>query len=230
MPDKSYFICNCSGGGVIVCGCFLICRALRSGAERGGHCVHGETSRAQAFALIGRSGREAGKDQEPVGGEFARIFRRRVVARRKGEGRHLHEAGARFGLEAAQQFLFAGRDEARNRDRPASCLRQDRLDFGGVLFGGLFHREAHVREEGRGKQQWVAHGIPAARRVEDGVLEVGEAGEALGVAALPDGARGVELDVAADGGERGTDGGCDPEPPWAMARATAWPCAMARAR
>jgi len=46
-------------------------------AERGGHCIHCEASRAQAFARIGRFGREAGKDQEPVGGEFARIFRPR---------------------------------------------------------------------------------------------------------------------------------------------------------
>jgi len=43
-------------------------RALRSGAERGGHCIHGEASRAQAFASIERSGRKAGKNQEPVGG------------------------------------------------------------------------------------------------------------------------------------------------------------------
>ena len=174
---------------------------LRSCAERGGHCIHCEASRAQAFASIGRSGREAGKNQEPVGGEFARIFRRGVVARRKGEWRHLHDAGARFGLEAAQQFLFAGRDEARNGNRPASRLCQDRLDFGGMLFGGLFHREAHVHEEGRGKQQGIAHCIPAARRVEDWVFEVGEAGEVLGVAAFPDCARGVELDVTADGFE-----------------------------
>lgn len=176
-------------------------RALRSGAERGGNCIQGEASRAQAFARIGRSGRKAGKNQEPVGGEFARIFRRGVVARRKGERRHFYEAGAGFGLESAQQFLFAGRNEARNGNRPASRLCQYRLDFGGVLFGGLFHREAHVHEEGRGKQQGIAHGIPAARRVEDWVFEVGEAGEALGVAAFPDCARGVELDVAADGFE-----------------------------
>ena len=173
-------------------------KAPRLCAERGGHCIHGEASRAQAFARIGRSGREAGKDQEPVGGEFARIFRRGVVARRKGEGRHLHEAGARFGLEATQQLLFARRDEARNGNRPASRLSQDSLDFGGVFFGGLFHREAHVHEEGRGKQQGIAHGVPAARRVEDGVLEVGEAGKAFGVVSLPDSARGVEPDVAAD--------------------------------
>lgn len=173
-------------------------RALRSGAERGGHCIQGEASRAQAFARIGRSGREAGKYQEPIGGEFARIFRRGVVARRKGEWRHFYEAGAAFGLEAAQQFLFAERNEARNGNRPASRLCQYRLDFGGVLFGGLFHREPHMHEEGRGKQQGGAHGIPAARRVEDGVLDIGKAGEAPGGAAFPDGARGVELDVAAD--------------------------------
>ena len=179
----------------------LYCLVPRLCAERGGHCIHGEASRAQAFARLGRSGREAGTAQEPVGGEFARIFRRGVVARRKGEGRHLHEAGARFGLEATQQLLFARRDEARNGNRPASRLSQDSLDFGGVFFGGLFHREAHVHEEGRGKQQGIAHGVPAARRVEDGVLEVGEAGEALGVVSLPDSARGVEPDVAADGFE-----------------------------
>lgn len=51
----------------------------------------------------------------------------------------------------------------------------------------------------RGEQRGVSHAFPAAGRVERGVAQIGEAQEALGVAKFPEGARRVELDVAARG-------------------------------
>ena len=56
-----------------------------------------------------------------------------------------------------------------------------------------------MEEKGRGEQKRIAHGIPLARGVEDGMADVGEARETIGVAGLPERARWIELDIAADG-------------------------------
>ena len=47
--------------------------------------------------------RKAAEDQQPICRQLARILSRRIVARRQGAWQQLDEAGARLGLEAAEQ-------------------------------------------------------------------------------------------------------------------------------
>ena len=84
-----------------------LCHFCCLGAEGGGEAIHDVAARAQILAGIGRALRTAAQDQQAVGGEFAGIFGRRIVARRQGEWHGLDEAGLRLGLEAAQKLLFA---------------------------------------------------------------------------------------------------------------------------
>ena len=74
--------------------------------------------------------------------------------------------------------------------------------IGGIdktAFGCFAHGEAHMVEEGRGKECKIAHGIPAPDGVEHRVSNVGESDEAIGMSRLPQRPRGIEPDVAANG-------------------------------
>ena len=91
-------------------------RALRAyaTAERGREVVHGEAVGAELVRggemlanVAGgnrRSVGEAREDEQAVGGELARIFRRGIVARRQGAGQHFDEARAGHRLQPAQEF------------------------------------------------------------------------------------------------------------------------------
>ena len=176
-----------------------LCHFCCLGAEGGGEAIHDVAASAQILAGIGRALRKAAQDQQAVGGEFAGIFCRRIVARRQGEWHGLDEAGLWLGLEAAQKLLFAGRDEAAYGHEAAHGALHDAIDFGGVFFGCFAHGEAHMVEEGRGKEREIAHGIPAPGGIKHRMADVGESDEAIGMARLPQRPRGIEPDVAANG-------------------------------
>ena len=213
-----------------------LCHFCCLGAEGGGEAIHDVAASAQILAGIGRALRKAAQDQQAVGSEFAGIFGRRIIAWRQGEWHGLDEAGLWLGLEAAQKLLFAGRDEAAYGHEAAHGALHDAIDFGGVFFGCLAHGEAHMVEEGRGKEREIAHGIPAPGGIKHRMADVGESDEAIGMARLPQRPRGIEPDVAANGLElpriegkldeaaavparplrgasRGTDGGLQPPNP-----------------
>ena len=211
---------------------------LGVGAEGGREVVEGEAVCAEAAAgrrvaalVEGRDARrvaEAGKDQQTVGGEFARVLGRGVVARRQRAGEQLDEPRARRRLEAAERLDLARRDEAAHGHFAARGAGDDFANRRLVLGDGLLEREAHVEEEGRAEERKVADLAPGVRRVEDRVANRAEAPEAVGVAKLPERARRVERDVAANGLElarvkrkldvgaaveaQRTDGGCAPAP------------------
>ena len=199
--------------------------ALRAGAhaaERGGEVVHGEAVGAklvrggEMLANVSGGNRrgvgEARENEQTVGGKFARIFRRGIVARRQGAGQHLDEARTGRCLQPSHGFDFAGRDEARNR-HPAMLRLVDDLANGRFVLGdALLEREAHVEEKGRAEQGEIAHALPAARRqaLQQLRVDVGVAEKAIGVRELPEPARRVELDVMANGAQhRGGEGELD---------------------
>ena len=62
-----------------------LCHFCCLGAEGGGEAIHDVAASAQILAGIGRALRKAAQDQQAVGGEFAGIFGRRIVAWRQGE-------------------------------------------------------------------------------------------------------------------------------------------------
>ena len=184
-------------------------RALRAyaTAERGREIVHGEAVGAELVRggemlanVAGGNRRSVGEpreDEQAVGGELARIFRRGIVARRQGAGQHFDEARAGRRLQPAQGLDFAGRDEARDR-HPAMLRLVDDLANGRFVLGdALLEREAHVEEKGRAEQGEIAHALPAARRLalQQLRVDVGVAEKAIGVRELPEPARRVELDV-----------------------------------
>ena len=211
---------------------------LGVGAKGGRKVVEGEAVRAEAAAgrrvaarIEGRDARrvaEARKNQQAVGGEFARVLGRGVVARRQRAGEQLDEPRARRRLEAAERLDLTRRDEADHGHFAARGAGDDFANRRLVLGDGLLEREAHVEEEGRAEEREVADRAPGARRVEDRVADRAEAPEAVGVAKLPERARRVERDVAANGLElarvkrqldvgaaieaQRTDGGCAPAP------------------
>ena len=176
-----------------------LCHFCCLGAEGGGEAIHDVAASAQILAGIGRALRKAAQDQHAVGGEFAGIFGRRIVAWRQGEWHGLDEAGLWLGLEASQKLFFAGRDEAAYGHEAAHGALHDAIDFGGVFFGCFAHGEAHMVEEGRAKEREIAHGIPAPGGIKHRVADVGESDEAIGMARLPQRPRGIEADVAANG-------------------------------
>ena len=108
-----------------------LCHFCCLGAEGGGEAIHDVAASAQILAGIGRALRKAAQDQQAVGGEFAGIFGRRIVAWRQGEWHGLDEAGLWLGLEAAQKLLYAGRDEAAHGHEAAHGVLHDAIDFGG---------------------------------------------------------------------------------------------------
>ena len=175
--------------------------SLRVFAKRDDEIVHQEAVGAGDLVVGAYGLGKSAQDEKPVGGKFARIFSRRIVARRQGVGQHFDEARQRLCFEPAQGFLLAGRDEARNRNHALLCLGDDFIYGFGVFFEGFLASEAHREKHGRGNEREIADGIPCAILRENRVANIGAAQEAIGIARLPKRAGGVELDVAPEGFE-----------------------------
>lgn len=154
--------------------------ALRAGdsAERGGEVVHGEAVGAKLVRggemlanVAGWNRRgvgEARENEQAIGGEFARIFRRGVVTRRKGAGQHLDEAGAGRRLQPAKGFDFTWRDEARDRHPAMLRLVDDfaerrelrarlLIDKLGKRFGAIFKCQGDEEEALAGMREGEVH-------------------------------------------------------------------------
>lgn len=185
------WLASCLGLCAERCGLFIEREAvLTKEMARGRVSAHGKR---RDVWCVG----EARENEQTVGGELARVFGRRVVARRQRTGHQFDEAGLGRCLEALQQRDFAGRDKAA-RHNPAMLGLFDDLGDGGLVFGERFlEGEAGVQQKGRAEQCQVAHGAPAAVGVENRVADVGETHEAVGVGALPKHASGVKFDVVA---------------------------------
>ena len=175
--------------------------SLRVFAKRDDEIVHQEAVGAGDLFVGAYGLGKSTQNEKPVGGKFARIFSRRIVARRQGVGQHFDEARQRLCLEPAQGFLLAGRDEAGNRNHALLCLCNDFIYGFGVFFEGFLASEAHREKHGRGNEREIADGIPCAILRENRVANIGAAQEAIGIARLPKRAGGVELDVAPEGFE-----------------------------
>ena len=196
-----------------------VLRAGAHAAERGGEVVHGEAVGAklvrggEMLANVAGGNRrgvgEARENEQAVGGEFARIFRRGIVARRQGAGQHLDEARTGRRLQPTQGFDFAGRDEARDRHPAVFRLFDDFANGLFVLGDALLECEAHMKEKGRAEQGEIAQALPAARRqaLQKLRVDVGVAEKAVGVRELPELTRRVELDVMANGAQHRRDEG-----------------------
>lgn len=144
---------------------------------------------------------EARENEQSISGKFARVFRRRVIARRQRAGQHLNEAGTWCCFKALEQFGFAWRDKATHDDCAAAGFLNEFSDSRFMFGERLFERQACVNEKRRAKQGEVAHCRPSVRGVKNRVAYVGKAQKAVGVAILPECTRGVELDVAPNGFE-----------------------------
>ena len=145
--------------------------------------------------------RKAAQDEHAACGKLAGVFGRRIVARRQGVREHFDEAGTRLGLEAAQHLLFARRDEAGNRNGALPGLFDDGINGFAMLPERELAGEPHRDQKRRGEQSEIAERIPATFWIERVMADIGVAKEAIGVAGFPKGARGIELDVAANGGK-----------------------------
>ena len=174
---------------------------LRFVAKRGDEIVHQEAVGAGDLFVGAYGLGKSAQNEKPVGGKFARIFSRRIVARRQGVGQHFDEARQRLCFEPAQGFLLAGRDKAGNRNHALLCLGDDFIYGFGVFFEGFLASEAHREKHGRGNEREIADGIPCAIMRENRVANIGAAEEAIGIARLPKRTGGVELDVAPEGFE-----------------------------
>ena len=170
--------------------------SLRVFAKRDDEIVHQEAVGAGDLVVGAYGLGKSAQDEKPVGGKFAGIFGRRIVARRQSVGERFYEACHRLCLEPAQGFLFAGRDEAGNRNHALPGFSYDFINGGGVFFGGLFAREAHREKKGRGEERQIADGIPDATGRENRVADVCASQKSIGIARFPKRAGGIELDVA----------------------------------
>ena len=170
--------------------------SLRVFAKRDDEIVHQEAVGAGDLVVGAYGLGKSAQDEKPVGGKFARIFGRRIVARRQSVGERFYEACHRLCLEPAQGFLFAGRDEAGNRNHALPGFGYDFINGGGVFFGGLFAREAYREKKGRGEERQIADGIPDAIGRENRVADVGASQKSIGIARFPKRTGGIELDVA----------------------------------
>ena len=174
---------------------------LRFFAKRYDEIVHQEAVGAGDLFVGAYGLGKSAQNEKPVGGKFARIFSRRIVARRQGVGQHFDEARQRLCFEPAQGFLLSGRDKAGNRNHALLCLGDDFIYGFGVFFEGFLASEAHREKHGRGNEREIADGIPDATGRENRMADVGAAQEAIGIARFPKRAGGVELDVAPEGFE-----------------------------
>ena len=170
-------------------------------AKRDDEIVHQEAVGAGDLFVGAYGLGKSAQNEKPVGGKFARIFSRRIVARRQGVGQHFDEARQRLCFESAQGFLLAGRDKAGNWNHALLCLGDDFIYGFGVFFEGFLASEAHWEKHGRGNEREIANGIPCAILRENRVANIGAAQEAIGIARLPKRAGGIELDVAPEGFE-----------------------------
>ena len=113
-------------------------------AKRRGNFVHQKAVLPEAVgccltaANVERGDRggfgHAAQDNEPVGGEFARVFGRGVVFWWQGVRERLDKSRQRLGLKPPEGLFLARRDKARNRYHTAAGLLDDLVDRFAVFF------------------------------------------------------------------------------------------------
>lgn len=145
--------------------------------------------------------RKAAQYEHAPRGKFAGVFRRRVVARRQRVRERFYETRQRLRFQSPQHFLFPWRNEARHRDCAMPRFRYDFVYLRLVLFQRLLAREAHREKKWRGDEREIAKRVPLPRFVQYRMADVCAANETIWVSQFPKRPRGVELDVAANGGE-----------------------------
>ena len=94
----------CLRGALCAYATTQLCREIVHREAVGAELARGGEILANVAGGHRRGVGEAREDEQAVGGELARIFRRGIVARRQGAGQHFDEARAGHRLQPAQEF------------------------------------------------------------------------------------------------------------------------------
>ena len=125
---------------------------------------------------------------------------------------HLDPTCARFGTEAALQFLFGGREESANGDHAAKGSLNRFGDFRLLCLRRPPSRKAYREEEGRTEECEIAARTPPQRRIKNRMMKTGVAYEPIGMFRLPERPSWVVTNVLANGGElSGGEGKYEPK-------------------
>ena len=185
-------------------------------AKRRGDFIHQKTvlpetaCRGLRAAHVERGNRgglgHSAHDDEPMGGELARVLGGGVVLRRQCVGQGFDEAGERLGLEPSERLFLARRNEARNRYHATPCLFDDLVDRTAVFLNRLLQRQSDVKEKWRTQDRQVANGVKDRRQPlgfgNELLAGYRAPNEAVGVPGLPERPRRVEPNVVANRAKR----------------------------
>ena len=165
-------------------------------AKRDDEIVHQKAVGAGDFVVCAYGLGESAQDKKAIRGKFARVFCRRIIARRKSVRKHLNKSRTRLFLKAPQYFSFAGRDKAGNRDHAFSRFFDYVVYRFAMFFDGFLSREPNWEKKGRCEEREITNGVPNAIFGENRMTDIAAPDEAVGVTFFPESAGGIELNVA----------------------------------